>query len=1157
MKAKKLLSMILTLCIIFTTIGSITVVNAADEVVVNVAQGAPCTLADGTVVDTSYPGYQIINGVDGKTYRVNVGTYGIIMYDDMEGHSTTINPDGVTGTTTVNNSTVIGATVGKENYDVTYNAQTGVQTEKGGRYVKEDENTALALGPIRNGWAYKWTLDNPIAPPYRVSMDVQVTTADFSSLTNGNKSPMALQLNGGGIMALYVEKAATNAKLKARLYSVTEKGTSDSNYGGYVYFREESALENNIWKSDWITLTIEVYEDGKYNFEINGVPFTEDMKESGWKDENITQHSSKLNLSTIAFGCRTAGTNSTVKIDNLKVTDCDPIYPSEIKGDNLTDSVYSGVKNGKVSVPVTMNNGTTQNFTANYTLTDAQTSVAGTYNVEATIPGFSEKVNVAVTVNATAAADKTVNTHQNAVYAFPTSFDSMAVTWKNYDGSTVTAADTSVIGRKYYTGTIADGRTVTYTVNTGSYDSGIADSMENHTVSSCKVTVNESEIELPWFTPSTPSGLNVALVKPDAVNRGYITTKTETVNGVDNQYLTIGPDYTFSSFAKWNIIDSGFDNGFHISYKLKIDSITKFPTTKNAIVKVAMDGNNGEIGNMVIQLGTSATDKNNHLFRVYHGSTGKAYTSVNSLINSRMEGDTTVYYTDWMQIDVYGYNDGYDVALNGTKFADRIPYSGNGAGELVDVRIEKRDLITKNQYGSMSDAVSGFDDLTIRRFKCFTGDLPSPLNLTVPVGAESTDIDLVLGNGDLQKFNVNFDANADKIANLSNVDATIAGFDGTVKANVKVCNYDIDGVNIKNGSEFVTAPVAGGEVVSAKITRLTDAAASQAIFVLYSQNDEIKAIKTADISGLAKDTETVIPVGMTLPENTAAGDYIRVYVWDSKTNIQPLDMVTDISFNYGVAPAVYFAGDSTACNYSYTDAVTQWPKTGIGQVFSDYYAGNITNLAKSGATTKSFINDGLWERIITNVNTGDYVVISFGHNDQDYCLTEPCFFEENLQRFINEARAEGANVLMYSPITRRGQEGNANRFEPGGDHKTHMADLEKICTDNNVPFIDMEEKSVTYLKGMTSDESAKLYMIDLANNGSSYSSHALWATSRYNPAVKNDVAGYSNDNTHFNLYGAKVYAQMLANAIKEQYPSIQLSNYLTKLNETLTYPALD
>ena len=42
----------------------------------------------------------------------------------------------------------------------------------------------------------------------------------------------------------------------------------------------------------------------------------------------------------------------------------------------------------------------------------------------------------------------------------------------------------------------------------------------------------------------------------------------------------------------------------------------------------------------------------------------------------------------------------------------------------------------------------------------------------------------------------------------------------------------------------------------------------------------------------------------------------------------------------------------------------------------------VDNHAASGRSTKSFINEKRWERVLDRIQPGDYVFIQFGHNDE-------------------------------------------------------------------------------------------------------------------------------------------------------------------------------
>src|SRR6187431_2989681 len=77
---------------------------------------------------------------------------------------------------------------------------------------------------------------------------------------------------------------------------------------------------------------------------------------------------------------------------------------------------------------------------------------------------------------------------------------------------------------------------------------------------------------------------------------------------------------------------------------------------------------------------------------------------------------------------------------------------------------------------------------------------------------------------------------------------------------------------------------------------------------------------------------------------------------------------------------IFMAGDSTM-SIKETKA---YPETGWGMPFGYFFDStvSIVNKAKNGRSTRTFISEGLWQSIISNVKDGDYVIIQFGHNDE-------------------------------------------------------------------------------------------------------------------------------------------------------------------------------
>ena len=77
---------------------------------------------------------------------------------------------------------------------------------------------------------------------------------------------------------------------------------------------------------------------------------------------------------------------------------------------------------------------------------------------------------------------------------------------------------------------------------------------------------------------------------------------------------------------------------------------------------------------------------------------------------------------------------------------------------------------------------------------------------------------------------------------------------------------------------------------------------------------------------------------------------------------------------------IYMIGDSTMAN----KVAERFPETGWGQVFGQFFSDKVKveNHAVNGRSSKSFLDEGLWDKVCQQLNPGDYVFIQFGHNDQ-------------------------------------------------------------------------------------------------------------------------------------------------------------------------------
>lgn len=170
---------------------------------------------------------------------------------------------------------------------------------------------------------------------------------------------------------------------------------------------------------------------------------------------------------------------------------------------------------------------------------------------------------------------------------------------------------------------------------------------------------------------------------------------------------------------------------------------------------------------------------------------------------------------------------------------------------------------------------------------------------------------------------------------------------------------------------------------------------------------------------------------------------------------------------------ILIAGDSTAQTYTEErDGLIR----GWGQMLPLFLDSSITvvNHAIGGRSTKSFIAERRWERLLDETHAGDIVMIQFGHNDSS---TRPerhasyQQYEENLIKMIQDVRQKSATpILITSVVMRTFVDGNLvdDRL------KGYPAIMRKLAREHQVLLIDINLRSRDFIT-MLGDEASKPY----------------------------------------------------------------------------------
>lgn len=244
---------------------------------------------------------------------------------------------------------------------------------------------------------------------------------------------------------------------------------------------------------------------------------------------------------------------------------------------------------------------------------------------------------------------------------------------------------------------------------------------------------------------------------------------------------------------------------------------------------------------------------------------------------------------------------------------------------------------------------------------------------------------------------------------------------------------------------------------------------------------------------------------------------------------------------------VFMIGDSTMANKP-LDKENQ--ERGWGQMLPLYFQGaiKIDNHAVNGRSSKSFIDEGRWEKVRESLNPGDYVIIQFGHNDEKshdpkrYTKVGGSF-NENLTKFVKEARAKGATPILMNSIARR------NFPAPDGTVQAQTDDKQKEWNQQNLNEIVEGEVLVdthgAYLEAPRDVATKeKAIFIDLNKDTrelvQSYGPELSRSLFMWIPAGKYEFCPKGKvDNTHLNIFGGMVVARLAANRLAENIPELR------------------
>ena len=217
---------------------------------------------------------------------------------------------------------------------------------------------------------------------------------------------------------------------------------------------------------------------------------------------------------------------------------------------------------------------------------------------------------------------------------------------------------------------------------------------------------------------------------------------------------------------------------------------------------------------------------------------------------------------------------------------------------------------------------------------------------------------------------------------------------------------------------------------------------------------------------------------------------------------------------------IHMIGDSTMAN---KPVIPANPERGWGQMLHMYFKDSVRveNYAQNGRSSKSFIAEGRWDKVVAALKPGDFVIIQFGHNDEktnDVKRGTAPFGEytTNLVRFIRETRKHKATPILATPVARRKFDAIGKLVDTHGDYPKAVR---AVAAEQKVPLLELCTATETLLQRLGPESSKRLFR---------------WVPAgEFGPDSK-----LLEDDTHFNAYGASRVCDLTVVEIEARVPGL-------------------
>ena len=245
--------------------------------------------------------------------------------------------------------------------------------------------------------------------------------------------------------------------------------------------------------------------------------------------------------------------------------------------------------------------------------------------------------------------------------------------------------------------------------------------------------------------------------------------------------------------------------------------------------------------------------------------------------------------------------------------------------------------------------------------------------------------------------------------------------------------------------------------------------------------------------------------------------------YGSAPDLGPFEYIESYVYQPDDVMNIFILGDSTAASYSVND----YPQTGWGMELQQFFDQNhviVEDKAIVGATARSFYESSTWTNTKNEIETGDYIFIQFGHNDEAFDLIDE--YEQYLRLLVDEVQSMGAYPVLLTPVTRNFWD-NSDPSVLIDTHGNFPDVMRTIASEESAPLLDMTEETTTFFNSIGESTVTYDYFLNLL------------------PGQYPNFPDGVTDHSHFQVEGAYQIARLVVEDIQTQGSNIYTSPLLS------------